>query len=153
MSVQQTDLEKTLREKQAENTKNQAEFKDAEKKYNEAFGDKIKTLENAVKDSVKSTKKDRQGEIDLLQEKVTKLDVEIIDKRFQSNQTNSSRRQNYADNLSSTSSGRITSTIGTITNGGVFGGRVRNANNAAATSIRNTIRGGNRPPTTPPAAS
>lgn len=160
MKDQENDLAKVLQDKQAENTKKQAEFKDKEKKFNTAFGDYIKVLTDGVKntkgDYIKNAKKDPAFIV--LENSITDNQVKLQNLKFKQNEENLSRKQNYANSLDSNNpitisdsrfgtktfsapNNKFTRAVGVISNGAVFGGQVNNANQQSASSIRNSING------------
>ena len=125
------------------NDKAKSKLNEAKRKYNELYENKIKALENAVKESVKKAEKVHKDDIDALQDNIAVAGDKVIDKEFEIKEKTTQRKLAYADSLIRNRNNED----GTAAGGAAFGGQVRNENTTAATNIRNSITGNNRPPT------
>lgn len=169
MEKQENDLSKVLLDKQKENTKKQDEFKGKEKEYNAAFGDYIKLLNDGVKNTKNEYIKDakKQDSFTGLEKTITDGEITLQNLKFNLNEQNITRKQNYANNINDrkyssgfnvaninvpftdiniTRGGRVNyaETLGVISNGAVFGGQVNNANQRSAANIRTTLAAGSK---------
>jgi hypothetical protein len=138
------EVQQDVDKKDKEYTDAKKTHKAAKKAYDDAFGNKIKALEDFEKDTIENY----QNSSDVIARKTTARNA-VIDAQKAVNASKNNLdnidyefQQKYADDLEiNNPQGGWRGTVGTLTGGAMFGGSVRNASENGATKVRQNITG------------